>query len=333
MSEVSDAEILAAFLRVDDAFVSGTAIAEDTGLSRVAIKGRLDRLREQGFDFEAVRNKGYRLETIPGYLHPSLLAAYLLEMNAPVNIHYFEETDSTNTQANRLLAEGEETPFVVIAGRQTAGRGRRGREWYSADAGNLYLSLALRPQLTPARMQRFTLWMGLATCLAIKEICNIELRLKWPNDLHWQGKKVAGMLTEARSDSEHLIELVFGIGLNVNGVTDEFPPEVRAVASSLREAAGGGAAGGFEINIIAAALMSRLVEATEAYLDGSYGDIFEQQWPQYDALVGKAVTIEQAEGEIAGQYAGIDASGRVLLRLDSGEIKAFSAGDVTIKKQ
>jgi len=328
MSEVSDAEILAAFLAAGDQFVSGTSIAEETGLSRVAIKGRLDRLREQGFVFEAIRNKGYRLETIPGYLHPSLLAAHLIHTASPVTIHYFEETDSTNTQASRLLAEGEETPFMVIAGRQTAGRGRRGREWYSADAGNIYLSMALRPRQSPAKMQTFTLWMGLATCLAIKDLCGVDLQVKWPNDLHWHGKKIAGMLTEARSDSEMLLDLVFGIGLNINGVTDEFPPEVRAIASSLREAAGEP----FEINEAAAAIMTRLLAAAEDYLSGAYREIFDNEWEGCDALVGNRVTIQQTDGEVSGDYAGIDPGGRVLIRLDDGETKAFSAGDVTIKK-
>ena len=116
MGEVRDAEILAAFLASEGDYVSGATIAEDTGVSRAAVWGRLERLRSEGFAFEAVRNKGYRLETIPEVLHPALLAAHLLRLACPANLHFLTETDSTNSQAERLLAEGEHTPFVVVAG-------------------------------------------------------------------------------------------------------------------------------------------------------------------------------------------------------------------------
>lgn len=329
MGEVSDAEILAAFLAADGGYVSGSSIAEDTGVSRAAVWGRLERLRTEGFAFEAVRNRGYRLETIPGTLHPALLAAHLLRLACPANLHFLAETDSTNTQAERLLAEGEHTPFVVVAGRQTAGRGRRGREWFSQDPGNLTLSLALRPQLPPARMQTFTLWMGLSTCLAINELCGVSLKVKWPNDLHWNGKKVAGMLTEARSDSEMLRDLVFGIGLNVNGVTDEYPPEVRRVAGSLREAAGRV----FDLNETAAKLICALQKACDTFLEDCYREIFREQWPLHDALTGQEVTVSLADGEVVGEYLGIDETGTLRLRLPDGQERQFAAGDVTLRKQ
>ncbi len=329
MGEVSDAEILAAFLAAGDEYVSGASIAEDTGVSRAAVWGRLDRLRSEGFAFEAVRNKGYRLETIPDVLHPALLAAHLLRLACPANLHYLAETDSTNSQAERLLADGEHTPFVVVAGKQTAGRGRRGRVWFSEDPGNLTLSLALRPQLPPARMQTFTLWMGLSTCLAVNELCGVSLKVKWPNDLHWNGKKVAGMLTEARSDSEMLRDLVFGIGLNVNGVTDQFPPEVRQVAASLREAVGQP----FDLNATAAKLILALLKACDAFLEDRYRETFREQWPLHDALTGRTVTVSQADQVISGEYLGIDETGTLRLRLPDGTERPFAAGDVTLKKQ
>lgn len=328
MAEVTDAEILAAILSGGGNYVSGAKIAEDTGVSRVAIRGRLEKLRAEGFAFDAVRNKGYRLETFPPGMHPALLAAHLLNSASPANLHFFKETDSTNTQAARLLAEGEETPFVVVAGRQTAGRGRRGRAWHSEDAGNLYLSIALRPLLPPARMQTFTLWMGLATCLAVKDLCNVSLQVKWPNDLHWQGRKVAGMLTEARSDSELLHDLVFGLGLNINGDTGQFPAEVRAVAASLCEASGAA----YAINAIAADLIHRLLEACEAFLSGDYRTVFAENWEVCDALTGREITVSTHDGELSGRYQGIGEDGTLRLRTADGALNNIAAGDATIQK-
>jgi BirA family biotin operon repressor/biotin-[acetyl-CoA-carboxylase] ligase len=329
MGEVCDADILAAFLAADGDYVSGATIAEDTGVSRAAVWGRLERLRTEGFSFEAVRNRGYRLETIPEGLHPALLGAHLLRLACPAHLHYLPETDSTNTQAERLLADGEHTPFVVVAGRQSAGRGRRGRAWFSQDPGNLTLSLALRPQLPPVRMQTFTLWMGLSTCLAVNELCGVDLKVKWPNDLHWEGKKVAGMLTEARSDSEMLRDLVFGIGLNVNSLPDSFPPEVRPLASSLREAAGQS----FDLNATAAQLIVALQRASDAFLEDRYRETFREQWPLHDALVGRPVTVSLTDGDISGDYLGIDETGTLRLRLPDGQERLFAAGDVTLRKQ
>jgi BirA family biotin operon repressor/biotin-[acetyl-CoA-carboxylase] ligase len=329
MGEVCDADILAAFLAADGDYVSGATIAEDTGVSRAAVWGRLERLRTEGFAFEAVRNKGYRLETIPEGLHPALLGAHLLRLACPAHLHYLAETDSTNTQAERLLADGEHTPFVVVAGRQSAGRGRRGRAWFSEDPGNLTLSLALRPQLPPVRMQTFTLWMGLSTCLAVNELCGVDLKVKWPNDLHWEGKKVAGMLTEARSDSEMLRDLVFGIGLNVNSLPESFPPEVRPLASSLREAAGRP----FDLNATAAQLIVALQRASDAFLEDRYRETFREQWPCHDALVGRPVTVSLTDGDISGDYLGIDETGTLRLRLPDGQERLFAAGDVTLRKQ
>ncbi|QYY36797.1 biotin--[acetyl-CoA-carboxylase] ligase [Ruficoccus sp. ZRK36] len=329
MGEVSDAEILAAFLAADGDYVSGSSIAEDTGVSRAAVWGRLDRLRTEGFSFEAVRNKGYRLETIPEVLHPALLAAHLLRLACPANLHFLAETDSTNSEAERLLAQGEHTPFVVVAGKQTAGRGRRGRAWFSENAGNLTLSLALRPQLPPARMQTFTLWMGLSTCMAVNDLCGVSLKVKWPNDLHWDGKKVAGMLTEARSDSEMLRDLVFGIGLNINSVTDQFPEEVRPLASSLREAAGKV----FDLNATAAKIIVALQKACDDFLEDRYRETFREEWPKFDALVGRTVTVSLTDGDISGEYLGIDETGTLRLRLPDGVEQRFAAGDVTLRKQ
>ena len=171
-------------------------------------------------------------------------------------------------------------------------------------------------------MQTFTLWMGLSTCLAINEQCGVALKVKWPNDLHWQGKKVAGMLTEARSDSEMLRDLVFGIGLNVNGVTDEYPPEVRRVASSLREATGRA----FDLNAAAAKLIVALQKACDAFLEDRWRDVFREQWPLHDALVGRTVTVSQADADISGEYLGIDETGTLILRLADGQERRFFRG-------
>ncbi len=177
--ETNDREraLAQALIEAGGAFVSGAALAQQQSLSRVSIHSGIQRLGEAGFTIEAVRSRGYRLVTMPPHVHPLAVEILLARAGGVLNIHYRDETGSTNTEASRLLAEGAEAPLAVISRRQTAGRGRLGRTWASEDPGNLYLSLGLRPDEPPARMQRLTLWFGLSLCRELGEQTGIPLRI------------------------------------------------------------------------------------------------------------------------------------------------------------
>ena len=166
-----EAEVLLAFIRAKGQFVSGTEIGEQLGLSRVSIHKHLESLKTQGFAFSAIRNKGYRLEEEPMPFHPALFEALMEDEPCPFFKSYIalEETESTNTVAEQELSKGRHAPFFVVADTQTAGRGRRGRTWFSPAKKNLYLSIALRPTLPPARLQTITLWLGLRLCQFIRD--------------------------------------------------------------------------------------------------------------------------------------------------------------------
>lgn len=325
MTRELDSLILAALLKAQPDFASGNSLAEDLGVSRVSIWSHVDQLKKEGIEIEAIRNRGYRLKSLPETLHPSVLEAYLWKERVTADFRFFESIDSTNSEAERQLAEGAPTPLVIAAGRQTKGRGRLGRDWYSEDRGNLYVSFVFRPHLAPARMQRFTLWMGLCLCDELNAH-DLPVMIKWPNDIVWKGKKIAGILTEARVDADRTRDIVLGCGINVNGNTEDWPEEVRSRAATLAEVNGQAV----DIHALAAGLIRRGLEAYDSFVGGEHEREFARLWEQYNALDSAEVTVTTFQGQIHGTVTGIDTNGALEVCLPNGETRQFQAGDVTL---
>ena len=321
--------ILRELLATESGPVSGARLARLLGVSRVAIWMQLQKRTRQGFVFEGLRSRGYRLVATPATLHPALVQAYLSGRPRPPHLICLDRVDSTNSEAERQLAAGCRVPLVILAGEQTAGRGRRGRTWHSPAAGNLYSTFVFRPKLEPAHMQDFTLWMGLNICELIANFCRIQPGLKWPNDLLVRDHKVGGMLTEARIDADQIRDLVFGLGLNLNGRTGELPRELHRTAASLAESTGAPV----DLNRFAAAIIGRVLTAYDQFMDGGYADKFADLWARYDVLRGRPVTVTQGERTVTGTATGIDNEGSLIVRLTAGRTERFRAGEVTLSRQ
>ncbi|MDB6113541.1 MAG: birA 1 [Lacunisphaera sp.] len=321
--------ILRELLAGDSAPVSGARLARMLGISRVAVWMQLQKLTRQGFEFEALRSRGYRLRATPPQLHPGLVQAYLGGRPRLPQLVCLDTVDSTNSEAERHLAANCAVPLVILARAQTQGRGRRGRTWHSPAAGNLYSTFVFRPKLEPARMQDFTLWMGLNICELIANFCKIEPGLKWPNDLFIKDRKIGGMLTEARIDADQIRDLVFGLGLNLNGKTADLPRELQRTATSVADATGAPV----DLNRFAAALIGRVLTAYGQFIEGGYRDKFAALWRQYDVLRGRTVTVVQGVRTVAGQATGIDDEGSLIVRLNSGKTERFRAGEVTLDRE
>ena len=281
--------ILRELLAREPGFVSGAVLASKLGLSRVAIWQHMEKLRLQGFAFEAARARGYRLTRRPEGLHATFIAAHLKGRARDFPLTLLDEVDSTNDEAARQLSAGRPAPFVIIARRQTRGRGRLGRAWHSEANGNLYASFAFRPQLPPARMPTFTLWMGVNICELIANFTRTAPGIKWPNDILFDGRKAGGMLTEARVDADQIRDLVFGLGLNLNSPAGSWPAELARRAVSLAEET----AEPLDPNRFTAALIGRVRIAYEQFLEGSHLDTFADLWNRHDLLRGKPVAVLQ----------------------------------------
>jgi len=325
-----DGSILRAFLEAKGKAVSGDTLAGELGVSRVAIWSRLNRLRKEGFVFEAAPRKGYRLKATPEAVHPALVGAYLRQLGCQLPCEVLEATDSTNSEAERRLARGDDVPFAVLAQRQTAGRGRLGRQWQSDSHGNLYLSLAFRPFLPINQLGPFTVWMGLAVCEQLESTYGIRPSLKWPNDLlDAGGRKLAGMLTEARVDADSVRDLVFGLGLNLAGPNKKWSAELQRKAGSLQSLT----AEKLDISQVAAQIIAALEKAWEQFSEKKFLPNFRRLALRYDGLKGSTVRVILRDKPINGLAEGIEDDGSLKLRQPSGKVIRVTSGEVTLRKR
>lgn len=238
-------------------------------------------------------------------------------------IHYFSELDSTNLFAVKRAQEGGEEGEIVVAERQTHGKGRMGRSWFSPPGLNLYLSAILRPRLHPLRAPQITLMAAVALAETAQTFLPDPVAIKWPNDILVKGMKLAGILTESSCDSERIHYVILGIGVNLNLPLDLLPDALRDRATSLLTLTGK--------PIDRTAFACRLIRS----LDQCYGELegqgfgrLAERWDRFFALKGKRVRVDMAGEAVSGRAAGIDKDGALILQLDDGSRRRILAGDV-----
>jgi BirA family biotin operon repressor/biotin-[acetyl-CoA-carboxylase] ligase len=254
------------------------------------------------------------------------LRGYFIRKTIGRRIEYHEEVESTNTEALHLAQQGAEEGTVVIAEAQSAGRGRLNRSWESPPSMNLYLSVVLRPDIPAASASLIPLMVGVAVADVISQYCPGKVRLKWPNDILIDGKKICGILTEMRTKADRVAFIIAGIGVNLNMQKLHFPRELRETATSLRiETA-------LDIDRVdfAVRLFDILGNGYRVFLNGGAAAIREK-WLQYAELVGKRVEVVFKETVLRGTVRGLDENGALLLEGETG-MQQVLAGDLYIER-
>ena len=218
-------------LRESESYVSGQELCNKFGVSRTAIWKAINQLKEIGYEIEAVSNKGYHLVSAPDVMTEAEIKSLLHTQWAGQELFCFDSIDSTNTKAKELAEQGYPSGTLVVADQQIAGRGRRGRSWESPSGTGIFMTLMLKPDINPNSASMLTLVAALATAKAIAEITGADARIKWPNDIVINGKKICGILTEMSAQFDYINHIVIGIGINVHN--EDFPEEIKKTASSL----------------------------------------------------------------------------------------------------
>jgi BirA family biotin operon repressor/biotin-[acetyl-CoA-carboxylase] ligase len=317
----SEEMVLAFLAEAGDEFVSGEAISDKLGLSRAAVWKHVNALRAQGYRIEAAPARGYRLVEIPDRLGELELRPLLNTHDLGQALHWYEEVGSTNDVAKELAEEGALHGEVVVAERQMAGRGRRGRSWSSPPRRNLYLSVILRPELPPARAPEVTLLASVAVCQAVRQ-AGVAAAIKWPNDVLVSGRKLAGVLTEMAAEVERVQWLVVGIGVNVNAERDDFPEELRELATSLRLERGQPV----PRVLFAAALLTALEEWLDRHADEGFAPV-RAAWREMSDTLGREVRVRSGGADLVGVAEDVDESGALLVRTAEG-LERVVSGDV-----
>ena len=303
--------------------ISGARIAKEIGVSRSTVWRWVQRLRELGVRVKGQAATGYFLERVPDIVTPDLLRKRVNGKLFGKRFYHFFKTDSTNRVAMELAYAGEEEGAVVLAEEQTAGRGRAGRKWHSELGTGIYVSLLLRPRLSPVQAPLLTMLAGLSLHSTILAHTDLNTELKWPNDVLVQGKKLGGILTEMHAEPSQVRFVIVGIGLNVN--QEKFPAELTSIATSLRKESGK-AHSRLE-------LLVRLLREFET----DYNH-FLREGPSYvvkrfaevsQFAGGKRVRVDTGRDTYSGQTAGLSADGLLLVKKDDGETVTVVAGDVS----
>jgi BirA family biotin operon repressor/biotin-[acetyl-CoA-carboxylase] ligase len=319
---------IVAELRSAGDFVSGHDLAERLGISRTAVWKHVGALKDEGYQIETERGRGYKLIALPGGLSEGEVASLLTTAWLGRSLVCKMETGSTNSDAADLGRAGAPEGTVVIADAQTAGRGRLGRSWVSRPGVNLYMSVLLRPQILPAAAPQLALIAGLAVAQAL-ESEGLVPAIKWPNDVLLAGRKVCGILTELEAETDRVEFVVVGIGVNLNSELADFPPELHERATSVLMASNKR----LERARFAGDLMARLETCYERFRQDGFGAL-ASEWGSRSALAGREITVDGAGGVVRGTYAGIDSEGALLLKEEGdgggGTTRRVLAGDVTI---
>lgn len=318
-------KLLEAFTNSEQEYVSGQYLADVMGCSRTAVWKHIEDLRKEGFELEAVRKKGYKILNLPKSISADRVQLGLKTEFIGKVIHYEETVDSTQKIAHLLSHEGAIEGTVVIAEEQTGGRGRMDRAWHSPKSTGIWMSLILRPKIPIQRAPQLTLLTAVAIVQAIEETTTLTPQIKWPNDILVEQQKVTGILTELQADADRIISVIIGMGLNINQTEDDFPPELRQIATSLR------AKEGKELDRaeIIKVIFQKFETLYMLFLEKGFYPI-KLLWESYAISVGKEITARTLNGSISGKALGITDEGVLKVEDALGEIHQIYSADIEL---
>lgn len=312
-------------LRLIQGPVSGDALARDAGLTRAAVWKRIEALREGGVRIDARAGRGYALAEPVELLDADRIRAQVQDPASSqlASLEVAWSLDSTNSELLRRTTP-EQGAAVLLAEQQTGGRGRRGRQWASPIATNLYLSLARQFSGGLARLGGLSLVVGVAAAEALRQAGYGTVGVKWPNDLLAQGRKLGGILVEGGGEHGGPVRAVIGIGVNVRMPA----PAAGAIDQPWTDLAtlGGGLP---SRNALAARLLDALLPALDRF-DRDGLPPFLARYAALDVLAGRAVTVHGAQGDGHGIAEGIGEDGALRVRM-GGELHRVHAGDVSVR--
>ena len=326
-------EILKLLKEAGPGYVTGVDIGARFGISRSAVWKHVKELRNEGYNIESSPKLGYRLLADSAHLNPFEIMNDLGTRTAGREVVWFDEIASTNTHAAKLAADGCADGMTVVAGMQTHGRGRLGRNWESPKGKGIYLSVVLRPPMAPAEAPVFTLAAAVAAVRAIYAAAGVRTGIKWPNDIICDGRKISGILLEMNSEADRV---------NCSQTPEDFPPELRDRAVSVLSAPGringrtvpdkqenahGEQAGRLAL---IRALLREIDRIYHDILSGNTDDILNE-WRKYSVTLGKKVKFSLKDTEYTGTAVDITESGSLLVDCSDGVRRELLSGEISIR--
>ncbi|WP_170007449.1 biotin--[acetyl-CoA-carboxylase] ligase [Bacillus fonticola] len=314
-------QLLQYMLSGEAEYVSGQQLAARIGCSRTAIWKAMEELKKEGFEIEAIRNKGYRLLNEHVKLYPARIQQLLSTNTFGRSVYVYDSVQSTQLLAHELAKEGAKEGTVVLAEEQTGGKGRMARPWHSAKGSGIWMSLLLRPTLPPQFTPQFTLLAAVAVTEAVQQVTGVSAEIKWPNDLLIDGKKTTGILTELQAEADRVDYIVMGIGINVHRTS--FPPELSQIATCLEEHA----CEPVDRTKLVCKILEKLETYNALYMEVGFEPI-RRLWEARSYTIGKEVTLKTSTTTRTGIAIGLDENGTLLARDKDGELFSIYTADI-----
>ncbi len=312
----------------DGKFHSGEQIAGRLGISRTSVWKKIQSVKDRyGLEIHAVTGKGYWLPQGMDLLSETVIRDELLQNSQPdlSFVRVFDRVASTNQYLLECDEVSSDGFAVCLAEMQTQGRGRRGRQWLSPFGRNIHLSVACQLNMPMTRVAGLSIAVGVAVADSVAQLGLSQVALKWPNDIHVNEQKLAGMLVEIKGEAEGPVKTVVGIGLNV-----ELPGKLSAGIDQPVTDLANNVTGELPMrNIVAATLIEHVCQAVKQFTANGLNE-FIQRWSKYDLYLGKKVVLKSASFQVEGIYRGLDATGGLLLENQQG-IAVYNAGEVSMR--
>lgn len=307
-------DILYSLLRSND-YISGEQLAKKFGKSRAAVWKAVKSLIHDGYDIDAVTNKGYKLTDNNDVVSAQSIKSYLKN---DIDVICLDCVDSTNNECKRMLADGQYGVFLVTADEQTAGRGRQGKTFYSPIATGVYFSLVIRPHAALTNAVTATTAASVAVCKAIEQLTDKQPKIKWVNDVYVDNKKICGILTEAITNFEEGIvdSVIIGIGINIS--THSFPDGVDN-------------AGCLNADVDRNRLIAKTVDELLHIAGGDYKS-FIDYYRSYSLVIGERIKFIQNSKVTPATAIEIDETGGLVVKLDDGTVTTLRSGEISIRK-
>ncbi|MDC7301664.1 biotin--[acetyl-CoA-carboxylase] ligase [Agathobacter ruminis] len=315
-----------------EGFVSSQELCDEFNVSRTAVWKVINQLKEQGYEIEAVPRKGYRLLESPDRMTAAEIRAAITRPTGEMGneILSFDTIDSTNTKAAELATAGQPSGLLVVSEEQTSGKGRRGRSWSSPFGKGIFMTLMIKPDIQPNHASMLTLVAALAIAKAIGRMTEqADVKIKWPNDIVVNGKKVVGILTEMSAQIDYINHIVIGIGINVHN--EDFPEEIKETATSLYRETGVH----FKRAQIIAAFLEEFYHDYQIYLQTEDLTALEQEYNACLINCNRQVRVLDPKGEFEGIARGINPQGELLVETTDSNgntcVRPIASGEVSVR--
>ncbi len=312
----------------DGQWHAGSTLGTRLAISRSAIWKLIAQIKDHDIDIDTLKGKGYRFKQPLVLLDKQRIETQLTTTSQPIDIVIADCLASTNDVLKKIQPSNPQTLTCCLAEQQTVGRGRMQRSWHSPFGANIYFSCLWQFNQDISKLAGLSLAISIALLRSLKS-CGFKqaFNIKWPNDIIWQAKKLAGILIEIEAESHGVTKVIIGIGINVNMMasTGQIIDQPWTALTQITKQS-------HDRNLIISALMNHLTPALQTFSEFGLS-AFTNEWQQYDYLYGKQIFLNHGKHRFSGQALGITDQGYLRVKDEHGKVAAYSSGDTSISKR